>query len=73
MASIEYRQWGLILVVLGTLLMGISVRYKPGMGRDIQREIGRRNDLIVPTEVIFSPLWFWFGLACVGLGTLFQW
>jgi len=73
MPSIEPRQWGLILVIVGTGLMAISVTYRQSLPRQLQREMERRQDVVVPTQVIFCRWLFWSGLGCIALGSLMQW
>ena len=84
----ELRQWGILLVILGTVLLAFSVGLKPtfsiklGPREKIHSDDSDDMELLLPKRegvnisttkaYIVKPL-FWGGLFCIAAGSAMQW
>jgi hypothetical protein len=61
------QRWGIVLVILGTILLACAVKV-----RSAERRVHQIGG-IVPTEATIRPWLQWVGLALVAVGSGLQW
>lgn len=74
---INRQQAGLVTVVIGTLVMGLSVKVKRQYDGDLSDTVDNLKEklpgLIEFTETRISTTFFWSGLTLVAIGSMLQW
>lgn len=70
------RHFGILLVIVGTVLLAFSIRprsqYESGPAADAAKRAAKKG-MIQPTETTIDRRLFWSGLSLVAVGSLLQW
>ena len=77
MECIARRQIGIILVVIGTVVLGFALtikrQYTDALAHTVDEIKARDSSLHEPTEAHHSVAMVWTGLFLVAAGSLLQW